>query len=77
MTSITYCATALTQMATELLAASGLSADKAQAVAQILVEAGLMRHDTDGLGLLAPYLAELESGSMNRAGDPLLLADRP
>lgn len=77
MISTTYCATELIQMATELLAASGLSADKAQAVAQILLEADLMGHDTHGLGLLAPYLAELESGSMNREGDPLVLADLP
>jgi LDH2 family malate/lactate/ureidoglycolate dehydrogenase len=62
-------------MATGLLAASGLSNDKARAVAQILVEADLMGHDTHGLNLLALYLGELESGSMTREGDPEVLAD--
>ena len=36
-----------------------------------------MGHDTHGLALLGAYLAELESGSMTREGDPAVLADAP
>jgi LDH2 family malate/lactate/ureidoglycolate dehydrogenase len=72
-----YSASELTAMAIDLLAASGLSGDKASAVAQILVEADLMGHDTHGLNLLALYLGELESGAMTRDGDPEVLADVP
>jgi LDH2 family malate/lactate/ureidoglycolate dehydrogenase len=77
MTPDTYSSAELTSMATALLAAAGLSAEKADAVAQILVEADLMGHDTHGLNLLAQYLAELESGAMSREGDPTVLADVP
>ncbi len=72
-----YSSQALTNFATRLLRAAGLSQDKADAVAAILVEGDLMGHDTHGLALLGPYLAELESGSMNREGDPAVLADAP
>jgi L-lactate dehydrogenase len=77
MTSSTYPAGDLTRMAAELLAAAGLDGSKSEAVAQILVEADLMGHDTHGLNLLAPYLAELESGSMTREGEPEVLSDVP
>lgn len=73
----TYSTEALTVFATRLLQAGGLSQDKADAVAAILVEGDLMGHDTHGLALLAPYLGELESGSMRRDGDPAVLADAP
>lgn len=73
----TYSAEALTTFADRLLQAAGLSADKASAVASILVEGDLMGHDTHGLALLGAYLAELESGSMTREGDPEVLADAP
>ncbi len=36
-----------------------------------------MGHTTHGLQLLAPYLAELESGAMTRDGEPEVLADVP
>ena len=77
MSSTTYSVDALTRFATGLLTAAGLSTDKAEAVAAILVEGDLMGHDTHGLALLGPYLAELESGSMTREGDPTVLADAP
>ena len=44
----------------------GLDTDKARAVADILVEADLLGHDTHGLNLLAAYLKELESGGMTK-----------
>ncbi|NPC54086.1 Ldh family oxidoreductase [Caenimonas soli] len=75
--SSTYSVDSLTSFATRLLAAAGLSADKADAVAQILVQGDLMGHNTHGLQLLGPYLAELESGAMTREGEPEVLADAP
>jgi L-lactate dehydrogenase len=75
MSSRTYPAEALVAFAAALLGAAGLDAEKAGAIAQILVEADLMGHDTHGLALLASYLGELESGKMTRDGDPIVMAD--
>lgn len=72
-----YSAAALTQSAVALLKAAGTDAEKAQAVADILVEGDLMGHDTHGLALLGPYLGELESGSMLKTGQPEVLNSRP
>jgi LDH2 family malate/lactate/ureidoglycolate dehydrogenase len=72
-----YTASSLTAMADSLLASAGLDGDKAQAVAQILVEADLMGHTTHGLAQLPAYLGEIESGSMKRTGDPQVIADAP
>ena len=52
MSSTTYSVDALTRFATGLLTAAGLSTDKAEAVAAILVDGDLMGHDTHGLALL-------------------------
>jgi L-lactate dehydrogenase len=72
-----YSAPALTAGAIALLAAAGTDADKARAVAEILVEGDLMGHDTHGLALLGPYLGELENGSMAKSGEPEVLNSRP
>ncbi len=77
MSSPTWTAEDLTAFGTRLLQAAGLSPDKAQAVSGILVQGDLMGHGTHGLALLAPYLAELESGSMTRDGEPEVVADAP
>ena len=77
MSDTRYAAAALVDFATRLLTAMALPADKAEAVAQVLVEADLMGHTTHGLALLAPYLKELESGAMTREGEPAVLADVP
>jgi LDH2 family malate/lactate/ureidoglycolate dehydrogenase len=77
MSSPTYRAEALTAFATGLLTAAGLSQEKADAVAAILVEGDLMGHTTHGLALLAPYLGELESGAMTKEGEPSVVADAP
>ena len=61
----------------QLLSRAGLDAEKAGAVASILVEGDLLGHDTHGLALLGPYLAALESGLMTREGEPKVLADAP
>lgn len=67
----------LADFARALLEAAGMPADKAQAVATVLVEGDLMGHTTHGLQLLAPYLAEIEKRSMAVDGDPQVLSDKP
>jgi LDH2 family malate/lactate/ureidoglycolate dehydrogenase len=68
---------ALREFATALLQRSGLDADKAQVVADILIEGDLLGHDTHGLALLPTYLSEIEKGSMTKTGQPKVLADFP
>ncbi len=67
----------LQSFATSLLDSAGLDPEKARYVAEILVEGDLLGHSTHGLHLLAPYLAEVESGGMAATGSPLVLSDRP
>lgn len=72
-----YAASQLLTFAEQLLQSAGLSQDKAQAVADVLLEGDLLGHTTHGLALLAPYLSELASGGMRKDGAPLLVSDRP
>jgi len=72
-----HAAAELVAFATALLARSGLEADKARVVAEILTEGDLLGHTTHGLQLLAPYLGELEKGAMTKSGGPAVLADFP
>lgn len=72
-----YPAAVLQSFALALLRSAGLDSDKAQAVAEILVEGDLLGHTTHGLALLPSYLAELEQGSMSRDGGPAVVADFP
>jgi L-lactate dehydrogenase len=67
----------LVAFASALLGRAGLDADKAAAVAAILTEGDLLGHTTHGLALLAPYLAEIEKGTMTRTGEPCVVADFP
>jgi len=69
--------TPLTRFACDLLVRSGMPAEKAQAVATVLVEGDLMGHTTHGLQLLAPYLAEIEKGTMTVEGEPEVLSSLP
>lgn len=71
-----YEASDLVTLATTLLQRSGLSPARASIVAKILVEADLIGHSTHGLQLLAPYLRELEAGSMTKEGEPKVVEDR-
>lgn len=71
-----YAAAELVGFATRLLQAGGLARDRALTVAEILVEGDLLGHDTHGLNLLGPYLAELAEGRMTKTGEPDVLADR-
>ena len=66
---------ALTRFALRLLQAAGMPDDKAADVAGVLVEGDLMGHTTHGLQLLAPYLREIEAGTMRLDGGPEVLAD--
>ena len=76
MMAARYAADALRSMAATLLGTAGMSADMARDVATVLVEGDLLGHDTHGLALLAPYLAELESGSLRKAGTYRVLNER-
>ncbi len=68
--------TALEDFARALLARVGVEPEKAAAVASVLVEGDLLGHDTHGLALLAPYLGELESGSMAASGTYEIISAR-
>jgi len=63
-------------MAAALLRAAGMQAAHAKDVAEILVEGDLLGHTTHGLALLAPYLAEIESGSLRTAGSYRVVNER-
>lgn len=67
----------INRFATQLLCAAGLEADKSATVARVLVEGDLLGHDTHGVALLAPYLADLESGGMASSGSPHVINDKP
>ena len=61
---------------TGLFTAAGMPRERAAIVAQYLVEADLMGHDTHGLNLAPGYLGALANGGMPATGDPDVLADR-
>lgn len=73
MSATRYAAASLVAFARTLLEHAGLSAEIATDVADILVMGDLMGHTTHGLALLAPYLAEIENGSMAKAGAPTVI----
>lgn len=77
MTDTRYNAADLLQFGRALLERVGLESDKAQVVAEVLLEGDLLGHTTHGLHLLAPYLADIESGGMTRSGEPRVISDRP
>lgn len=72
-----YHAAALRDFAQALLERSGVRADIARDVADVLVEGDLLGHTTHGLALLPSYLAEIEGGRMTRAGEPRAVNERP
>lgn len=72
-----YAASSLTAFARDALAAAGMPGDKAQAVAEILVDGDLLGHTTHGLQLLPAYLREIESGSMRLEGGPEVIHEAP
>jgi L-lactate dehydrogenase len=72
-----YSADDLVVYAFTLLARAGVREDIARDVAVVLTDGDLLGHTTHGLQLLAPYLAEIESGAMARAGEPRVVNSRP
>jgi LDH2 family malate/lactate/ureidoglycolate dehydrogenase len=68
-------AAALLDYARALLVAAGLPEDRAQDVAEILLEGDLLGHSTHGLALLPRYLQEIRGGRMTIAGAPRVVAD--
>ena len=71
-----YATQALQEFARDLLMGAGLARDVASAVAEILLEGDLLGHDTHGLALLAPYLRELEAGTMAKSGRHRVIEER-
>ena len=71
-----FAAAALKAFATSLVERAGVRRDMAADVADVLVTADLLGHTTHGLALLAPYLGEIERGTMTRAGEPEIVSDR-
>lgn len=71
-----YRADELIRFATLLLEAGGLDAAPAQVVSETLVEGDLLGHDTHGLALLGPYLAELSAGRMTDSGEARVISER-
>ncbi|WP_326543985.1 Ldh family oxidoreductase [Pseudorhodoferax sp.] len=67
----------LAAFARALLEAAAMPADKADAVADILVEGDLLGHHTHGLQLLPTYLDEIAHGRMTLDGGPEVLSDQP
>ncbi|HEX7892358.1 MAG TPA: Ldh family oxidoreductase [Ramlibacter sp.] len=72
-----YGAASLRAFASSLLQKGGLAPDRAGDVADILLAADLMGHDTHGLNLLPVYLEHLANGTMAATGEPEVIADRP
>lgn len=70
-----FAAAALVDLAGKLLGAAGLPAERARAVAEVLVEGDLLGHTTHGLALLGPYLQSLADGQMEGQGEPGVIAD--
>ncbi len=66
----------LVAFAQALLAAAGMRDTLAAVVADVLVDADLMGHDTHGLALLPGYLRALQDGSIRRDGEPVVLEAR-
>ena len=72
-----YDTNALKAFAQTLLLNAGLPEDRAACVAEVLLEGDLLGHTTHGLALLSPYLGEIQSGGMQKNGNPLVVSDQP
>jgi len=70
-----FAAPDLCRFGQQLLTAVGLAADRASVVAEVLLEGDLLGHTTHGLALLPAYLQALEEGSMEKLGEPAVVAD--
>jgi L-lactate dehydrogenase len=59
----------------QLLGRSGLAQDRADVVADVLLEGDLLGRTTHGLDLLPRYLREIVEGRMATSGDPEVVSD--
>lgn len=66
----------LVALAADLMAAAGMDAGAAKRVADLLVMADAMGHDTHGLQLLPRYLDALAAGTMLGSGAPEIISDQ-
>jgi LDH2 family malate/lactate/ureidoglycolate dehydrogenase len=71
-----YGVEAVRNFARELASRSGMRADIARDLADVLLDADLLGHTTHGLALLSPYLDELAAGRMAKEGEPKVLSRR-
>ena len=70
-----FAATDLLGFGQSLLTASRLAEDRARDVAEVLLEAELLGHTTHGFALLPAYLEGLKKGTMEKTGEPKVVAD--
>jgi LDH2 family malate/lactate/ureidoglycolate dehydrogenase len=73
--NVRYDPPAIRAFARDILLRAGLPQEPAESVARGLVEGDLYGHTTHGLALLAAYVEEIETGAMEAAGRPEVLAD--
>jgi len=66
----------LERFAGELFVASGVDADKASTMAELLVLTDALGRRTHGLAMLPLYLAEIAKGTMTVRGEPEVLSQR-
>lgn len=66
---------ALTQFAKALFGAAGMDADKADAVARLLVLTDAMGRRTHGLAMAPLYLAAIREGQLRVTGEPAVVKD--
>ncbi len=75
MTIPRYSVASLRQFATELFAAAGMEAEKAQAVAEVLVTGDMVGQRTHGMALCPQYLEQIEKELMAKSGTPEVVRD--
>ncbi|CAM5761700.1 lactate dehydrogenase [Labrys miyagiensis] len=65
----------LVKFSAKVAQAAGLPEEAAKVVARGLAEADLLGHTTHGLALLADYVEEIDNGTMQKDGEPAIVAD--
>ena len=70
-----YRAESLRQLAESLFVAAGMDADKAAAVAEVLVTGDMVGQRTHGMALCPQYLDQIEQRLMTTHGEPEILRD--
>ncbi len=65
----------LTDLVTEMMQGAGSAPPEARAVAENLVEANLMGHDSHGVGLAPRYIRNAQAGTMSPGARPSVVTD--